>query len=545
MKLTSRLALACLSGAMLLAAWAPVQAQEARPDQGNASKGLSEDQRIIHFLNRFTLGATPRLLAEVKAKGMKAWLQEQLKAAASEPQFLRDRLGEMGSLELSAAQIVDNYVEQVGRDATPRERREAQILENIPQKELIDSIVLRAIYSPNQVREVSADFFRNHFAVSVEKGPVKWLAVEYERSVVRHHALGSFAQMLKASAHHPAMLFYLDNCLSSRPATPEELEAIKRRGKNVPERIEQAQQRGLNENYARELLELHTLGVDNYYTQDDVIEVAKCLTGWTITPRNSAKPLTFWFRRDAHCSGDKVVLGTTIKADAQNPVNEGEAVLELLIGHEGTARFLAWKLCRWLVNDEPGEAMVKRIADVFQKTRGDLAAVYLAIFEDPDFFTQANYLSKYKRPFEFVVSALRATGAEVTEVDAIQRALAGMAEPLYRCDNPTGFYDHAEAWQDPGAMALRWKAALDFAKGNVRGVRLPASLYADLPEDKPMEWKALLAARLLCVPLSDNTSRAIDDFVARAVQANSRVKVKDLAPEIVAGLLGSPEFQKQ
>jgi uncharacterized protein (DUF1800 family) len=341
------------------------------------------------------------------------------------------------------------------------------------------------------------------------------------------------------------MLFYLDNCLSSRPASPEELEAIKKRAKNNPERIEALQQRGLNENYARELLELHTLGVDNYYTQDDVIEVAKCLTGWTISPKFAAKPLTFWFRRDAHCSGDKIVLGQTIKEDSKFPQNEGEAVLDLLSAHEGTARFIAWKLCRWLVNDDPSEAMVKRIAGVYTAKKGDLCAIFMAIFEDPEFFAVANFQCKYKRPFEFVVSALRATGANIDDPIELHKSLNNMAESLYRCANPTGYYDHAEAWQDPGAMALRWKFALDLCNGKIRGVSVPVSLYEGLDLDKPETWRNALAAKILCVPLSETTARALDDQIAKRTNDKGKVKLKDVGPEIVAGLLGSPEFQKQ
>ncbi len=530
------------AGTCLLAHQKPARAGESAPPK---AASLDETQRIVHFLNRFTLGATPALVSEVKTLGMKAWLEEQFKAKAVEPQYLRDRLGEMGSLELSASQIEENYIIRVGKDAPVKERKEAQALENIPPRELSDSIIYRGVYSTNQVREMSADFFRNHFAVSLEKGPVKLLAVEYERTVIRANVLGSFAKMLEASAHHPAMLFYLDNCLSCRPATPEELEFIKRRGKNDPERIEQAQQRGLNENYARELLELHTLGVDNYYTQADVIEVAKCLTGWGIAPKQAAKPFVFWFRRDFHCSGDKTVLGKTIKGNPEKPQAEGEEVLTMLAAHEGTARFIAWKLCRWLVNDEPSEAMVKRIAAVFAAKQGDLPAVYLAIFDDPEFFAYANFQSKYKRPFEFLVSALRSTGAVVDDTQELHRALQNMSEPLYRCANPTGYYDHAEAWQDPGAMSLRWKFALDLANGKIRGARVPQTLYDGLDADKPASWKAVLASRILCVPLSDATSRALDAFVERHVKENGKAKIKDLGPELVAGLLGSPEFQKQ
>ncbi len=228
--------LACLLalGFCFTAATRPALAEDTKTEV--KPKTLNEDQRIVHFLNRFTLGATPELCAAVKEKGMKAWLEEQFKGSREEPKALTSALAELGSLELASDDIVERYVEPKNKDATEKEKREAKRLENVPQRELLDSIILRAALSENQLREVSADFFRNHFAVSLEKGPVKWLAVDYEREAIRKHALGNFPDMLSATAHHPAMLFFLDNVLSSRPATPEEIAAIEKRGKGNPER---------------------------------------------------------------------------------------------------------------------------------------------------------------------------------------------------------------------------------------------------------------------------------------------------------------------
>lgn len=542
-----------LASLLLLAATTNGRAQEDPERKSSAEKqtGLSEDQRVHHFLNRFTLGATPALMAEVKQMGMRKWLEEQLKGDRPEPESLKQALGKLPSLNMTLGEIADEYVLELEPDATPQQRRQARQLSQLPAKELLDSIVLRGALSNNHLREVGSDFFRNHFAVSLDKGIVELMAVNWERTVIQEGALGNFGEMLDRSAHHPAMLFFLDNHLSCRPATEAEIEAIEKRGRNVEKRLEALRQRGLNENYARELLELHTLGVDNYYTQEDVIEVAKCLTGWTITPRRAAKlldrdPMSFLFVRDFHCTGDKQVLGTTIKENRDNPEAEGAQVIKLLAAHEGTARFLSWKLCRWFVNDEPDEKMVERVAKVFRDSKGDLPSVYLAIFDDPCFFEQANYLAKYKRPFEFVVSALRATGAEIGNPTILHRQLVEMNESIYRCADPTGYYDQAEAWQDPGAMSLRWKFAYDLARGSFLTVRLPRNFYDDLPESEPAKWKDILARKLLCMPLSAQTSAALDKLVERK-QADTKPRQLrgELGPLLVAGILGSPEFQKQ
>lgn len=538
--------------AALVAAWwtvCPVESQKtpsAEKETGSGKEAvLNEDARIHHFLNRFTLGATPALAAEVKKKGMRAWLVEQLRGDREEKKSLRDAIAERPALSLSTAEIAKKYAIRVGPDATVKERREARRMLNEPPRQMLDGVMLHAILSENHVREVAADFFRNHFAVSIEKGPVALLSVDWEREVIRGKSLGTFTDMLAATAHHPAMLFFLDNHLSCRPATEDEIKEIERRSRNNPERLEAARQRGLNENYARELMELHTLGVDNGYTQDDVIELAKLLTGWTIAPKSAGqRHMEFMFAPSFHCAGEKLLLGTTIAANTEDPQQEGEQALKLLAAHDGTASFLAFKLCRWLVNDDPSDALVRRIASVFRNKKGDIAAVLLAIFDSPEFFDAANYQAKYKRPFEFVVSALRATGAELMDLSQLHRSLVEMNEAVYRCADPTGYYDQAEAWQDPGAMAVRWKFAHDLARGRIGGLRMP-DLMAGLPEDDVPSWKDILARKLLCTPMSDATSRALDKLVKSHADDNARERKRDLVPLLVAGILGSPEFQKQ
>lgn len=520
---------------------------------------LSEDEQVAHVLSRFTLGASPELFATVRAQGWRKWLAAQLASRDRPSAECAKRMEPFPSLRMTLPEIWEHYGRRRGQAATTEEKKAAQQRSNEPRKEVLVGTVISAVYDDVPVRQAAADFVRNHFSVDITKGNLKLFLTTWERDLIQGKSLGSFGELLDATARHPAMLFFLDNHLSRRPATAEELERIRRwaakQGKleQAEERLEIASQRGLNENYARELLELHTLGVDNFYTQDDIIEVAKCLTGWTIgrrTPRSDPAPSGFTFARAMHCGGDKAFLDGVIKADPRDPENEGQAVLDALKAHPGTARFLSWKLCRWFVNDTPDEAMVARVAAVFTKSRGDLSQVLLAIADDPAFFDRRNHRVKFKRPWEYVISALRVTGADVQNYRGVLTALEEMNEPLYRCADPTGYYDQAEAWRDPGALAPRWAFANDLVSGRLRGVKLPPGLFGGLPEEAPGEWVGLLAERILpgggC---SAETRRRIGQMVEQMVTPTGRrqgpARPRLVARLIVASLLGSPDFQKQ
>jgi len=508
---------------------------------------LTQAQRVGHFLNRFTLGATPELVREVTSKGILFWLDAELAAMSTEGPELGKRLAEFDSLEMTNRDIMNRYVLPLPPNAGIEKIRQRNRQRNIPRMQLRDSVVLRGVYARNQVREVAADFFRNHFCVAVDKGRVRYYATDYEREVVRRHAFGKFGDMLYASANHPAMLVYLDNVVSRRPPTKAELKKIEMRVRLQTkskgagrEASDIAAQRGLNENYARELLELHTLGVDNYYTQRDVENVAKALTGWTVSS-NPEHPHEFEFRKDMHVDEDKVFLNRRIVRNKKNPVAEGEKILDMLIAHEGTAHFLAWKLCRYFVNDAPPDDLVQRIAAVFKKSEGHLPTVYRAIVTDEEFFRPRNYRAKFKRPLEFVVSALRATKADVLHVRGIHGTLRNMSEDLFLCKDPTGYYDQAEAWSDPGAFAVRWKFAYDLMLGKVPGVKVPDTLYEGLTPRNVALWRETLVERLLPGGLGARTSDVID----RMVKATKAPTLAELAPRIAALILGSPEFQQQ
>ena len=512
---------------------------------------LTQTQRILHLLSRFSLGTTPELVAEVRAVGIRDWLDRQLASDTGRGPEVESRLGRLESIDLTSREILDRYVLPTPEGATREERRNIQRLRNVPPRELKERVLLHAVYSRNQVQEAAADFFRNHFCVAIDKGLVKYFAIEYERDVIHGRVFGPFGDMLQASAKHPAMLVHLDNALSRRAPTKAELKEIELRVRQKTkskqagrEASDIAAQRGLNENYAREMLELHTLGVDNYYTQRDVESVARVLTGWTV--RNEPdRPIEFEFRPEMHDKGDKKFLHALIKDDWKKPQSEGEKVLDILGGHKGTAHFISWKICRHFVSDDPPEDMVGRIATAFRRTGGDLPSLYGAVVDDPEFFAPRHYRSKFKRPFEFVVSALRATGAAIEDSRGILAALGAMNEPLYECADPTGYYDQAEAWLDPGAFAVRWKFARDLVAGKIDGVRIPDSFYEELPADRPDRWRESLVSRLLPSGLDARVSRLLDEKVRAHVESGGSRDREELPRTMVETILGSPDFQRQ
>jgi len=517
---------------------------------------LSEEERVVHFLSRFTLGPTPALVQQVGEMGIEKWLDAQLASGREGPRTGGEerRWESLESLAMTNREVLDNYVLRVNDSMTEEERKQRRRLRGVPARELRDSVLLRGVYSGAHVHEVLADFFRNHFCVAVDKGRVRYFASEYEREVLRPGAIGAlgpFREFLGATAKHPAMLEYLDNHVSRRPPTKAELKKIELKVRAATKSKEQgkeasdiAAQRGLNENYARELLELHTLGVDNYYTQDDVENVALALTGWSIQDKD-AEPVTFLFRPEMHSTEDKKVLRKVIHKDRKEGVNEGEEMLDILARHRGTAHFIAWKLCRHFVNDDPDEKMVERIAKVFSHSKGDLPLVYRAIVADDEFFAPRNYRAKFKRPFEFVTSALRATGADVQGCRGLHRALKAMNEDVYLCDDPTGYYDQAEAWLDPGAFALRWKFARDLISGRIEDVSIPEELWSDVGSSDTEDWIDNLSRRVLPGGVGARTRSVLDGMARRYFETHFRLQPQELCIDVLGVILGSPEFQEQ
>jgi uncharacterized protein (DUF1800 family) len=344
------------------------------------------------------------------------------------------------------------------RDGPPR-----QVVEELQAAKLV-----RAVYSERQLDEVLVDFWMNHFNVFAGKGPVKFLVGEYEKGVIRPHAWGKFEDLLRATAESPAMLFYLDNWLSADEAAAQTQGArrFRRFGSfGRPEQQRQGRKRGLNENYAREIMELHTLGVDGGYTQKDVTEVARCLSGWTIEGLRQQQP-RFRFVEALHDPGDKLVLGQAIKGSGQD---EGEQVIHRLATHPATASFVSGKLARRFVSDEPPAALVARVAKTFERTDGDIRQVLETLFESPEFWEARQ--AKVTTPFEFVVSAVRAAGADVSDARDLLRRIGEMGMPLYLQQPPTGYKDTADAWVSTNGLLARLNFALDLAAGRVRGVK--------------------------------------------------------------------------
>src|SRR5262249_2241454 len=335
--------------------------------------------------------------------------------------------------------------------------------------ELQASRILRAVYSERQLQEVMVDFWTNHFNVFANKGADRWLLTSYDRDTIRPNALGKFSQLLEATAKSPAMLFYLDNFQSVSPDAGA--------GRPGILRPQQQQRRGINENYARELMELHTLGVDGGYTQKDVQEVARCFTGWTIfQPRGGAAAVagvmpraderngrmreameraagTFFFNPRAHDDGEKTVLGHKIPSGGG--MKDGLMVLDILAHHPSTAKFIATKLVRHFVSDNPPPALVDRVAATYKKSDGDIREMLKTIFFSKEFNSTEAYRAKIKRPFELVVSAIRTLGADTNGGPQTHQWIARMGEPLYGFQTPNGYSDAAESWVNTGALLER------------------------------------------------------------------------------------------
>ena len=442
--------------------------------------------------------------------------------------------------------------------------------------ELAQAKILRAVYSERQLYEVMVDFWTDHFNVFAAKGADKWLTTAYDRDVIRPHALGKFKDLLAATAKSPAMLFYLDNWMSVGPNATldftnmqesrrqdERLTGRKGFGsfwrlgredsimdQDVARQLQKKfgqgkQRRGLNENYARELMELHTLGVDGGYTQKDITEVARCFTGWTIArPRQGGE---FFFARFLHDDEEKRVLGHNIKAGGG--IRDGELVLDVLVRHPSTAEFIAAKLVRRFVADEPPQSLVNRVAEVFRKTDGDIAAMLRGIFTSPEFNSPEVYRAKVKTPFELVVSAIRAVGAETNGGFPILKAVAEMGEPLFLCQPPTGYADTADAWVNTGALLQRLNFGLALAGNRLPGTRVNLAQFSEGTAGNDRgDLVKRLGEVILQGDISDQTLAALQRQLEVTGGKEERFFPGEgsLGPAKIAGLLlGSPEFQRQ
>jgi uncharacterized protein (DUF1800 family) len=542
----------------------------------------TDDRTIEHVLSRLTFGPRPGDLARVKAMGVEAFIERQLHPELIDDRAAEARLAAFETLDMSPGAIARQYVQpavMARREAARRGQPPAgaaptgsespappprapgvapmQAGPALVVNELMQAKLVRAVYSERQLQEVLVDFWFNHFNVFVGKGQVRQYLGAYERDAIRPHVLGRFRDLLGEVAHSPAMLIYLDNWQSASPEAGRLPLARGRRAGPGPARpqggnparpaIAARAARGLNENYARELMELHTLGVDGGYTEADVVELARILTGWTID-----RPFDgggFVFRPAMHDSGGKRLLGTSFAPAGES---EGERALDLLARHPSTARHIAFKLAQRFVADEPPAALVERAARRFRETDGHLGEVVRAIVTSPEFFSTDRVRAKVKTPLEFVVSAVRVTGASLPTTQPLVQALRTLGMPLYGCQPPTGYSMTADAWINTGALLNR----MNFAVALVEGRRMDAPAAATGGQrpnqarragagaaNRPMRTDLALApdvsaasqARTVDLVLGGQASDATRATLARA----------ETPQQLVALALGSPEFQRR
>jgi len=439
-------------------------------------------------------------------------------------------------------------------------QREVLLAMNNPQtvvvEELSQAKLLRAIYSERQLEEVMTDFWFNHFNVFVGKGPERLLLTPYEQNVIRPHAMGKFEDLLVATAKSPAMLYYLDNWLSVGPnslqATGAPMRPMMRRRRYGPPQFGQKanakgkKSNGLNENYGRELLELHTLSVNGGYSQRDVTEVAKVFTGWTIDKPEQG--MNFRYDPRMHEPGPKFVLGHHIKPGGED---EGREVLHMLATSPQTAHFISLKLAERFVSDDPPSELVDRMAKTFQKKKGDIREVLSTLFHSPEFWAEGAYRAKVKTPLEFVASAIRATGGSVDNALPLARQLSNMGMPLYGAQPPTGYSMKGETWVSSSALLNRMNFALALTGGKVRGIRVDTGQLVgeNPPAADPTATLSTLEAKLLVADVSRQTHESIMAQISQPASVENKskpapTKLSD-AGTMAGLLLGSPEFQRR
>ncbi|MEJ7862091.1 MAG: DUF1800 domain-containing protein [Pyrinomonadaceae bacterium] len=659
------------------------------------AKPLTENQKILHVLNRLGFGARPGDVEKVKAVGINKYIEQQLSPSSINDAVAEAKVNKLDVIKMSNEELFAKYPngnavlravaqknnlqprdlqavrpnrarnnnqmsgekmnaaveEKKEGDFTDAERLEyqKQIAElykkyNLgrPQQitqQLNASRIMRAVYSEKQLNEAMVDFWTNHFNVYSSKAATRWFLPEYDRDVIRPNALGNFKDLLTATAKSPAMLFYLDNYQSVSPNTQmnagrgagagrkrqmqngvqpmnaqrreqlkkqyglsdAELDARLKQNQQNPKQMKRMQ-RGINENYAREVMELHTLGVEGGYTQADIKEVARAFTGWTIVDakgyRNAVASMengtqskrggrlmkamglpedaesgTFYFNERAHDPGEKIVLGQKVN---EAGMKDGMKVIDILVNHPSTAKFIARKLAVKFVSDAPSEALIGRVAKAFNQSKGDIKTTLRALFTDQEFFAPENYRAKIKTPFELVVSAIRTVGAD-TNGGQVQGLLAKMGEPLYGFQAPTGYPDTAEDWVNTGALLERLNFAIALAGNRIPGTRVNLKEFEAKDKSQILE-RAI--AEVLDGEISPNTKQmllkrineplpeqkvALDSGDGEAMENTAMMEggqgggrkgnqrqVKLLAPsgnaevfKVVGLILGTPEFQRQ
>ncbi|MBV9216734.1 MAG: DUF1800 domain-containing protein [Acidobacteria bacterium] len=647
------------------------------------SKPLTEDQKILHVLNRLGFGARPGDVEKVKAMGLQKYIDQQLNPSSIADPLAEAKVKGLDIFAMSTADLFAKYpnpgalLQQLdGRDKAnqlknakadakanaangpgqpgqpgdanqltqEQQRARRQEIQQLYIKydlkpaqqimpEIVANRVLRAVYSERQLQEVMVDFWQNHFNVFAGKAAVRWFIPAYERDVIRPNALGNFKDLLVGTAKSPAMLFYLDNFESVSPNAPQpgqnaqaqRIQQMIRNGQPIPpqarERMKQQfglndaqldarleqmrnapapqqQKRGINENYARELMELHTLGVDNGYTQKDIIEVAKCFTGWTIADPRGYRKLAaldiqgkddralnrlqrlpgvpddlesgeFYFNPVWHENGPKMVMGQKID---EGGIKDGLKVLDMLVENPYTAKFIAKKLAIKFVSDNPSDALVQRVADAFHSSHGDIKTTLRALFSDKEFFAPENYRAKIKSPFELAVSAIRAIGADTNGSPAMVAMLNKLGEVPYGYQAPTGYPDKAEDWVNTGALLERLNFAVAVSSNRIPGTIVNLKGF-DSNDKMSVLDKAI--AQILNGDISSATKATLVKQIEQPLPAvkegsdlaDQEMEVPNMRPgqqggqnrqarllepsgnpdvfKVVSLVLGTPEFQRQ
>lgn len=573
------------------------------PKPGESLGAINEEQKILHFLNRAGFGPRPGDIERIKQIGLNRYLEQQLLPEEITDELLSRPLESLTTLQMTTPEVIQNFAPplvpvrpqptpkptpatptikeggdpeqntaamgnakkgadpemQSMMDEAPANQRERRVRpaptptpaparqtarrrdSNTPLRELQQAKLLRAIFSEKQLQEVMVDFWYNHFNVWANKDSARYMVATYERDAIRPHALGNFKDLLLATAQSPAMLYYLDNFLS-------QLEPPARKnadGDAIPTR-----RPGLNENYARELMELHTLGVDGGYTQKDVTEVARCFTGWTMVQSPNT---SFLFRPRMHDRGEKLVLGKRIPEGGG--VEDGLRVLELLSKHPSTAKFISTKLIQRFVADQPPPALVERTAQTFLSTGGDIREVLRTILTSAEFFAPMYYRNKIKSPFELAASAIRAAGASSDGAASLAQVIARMGEPLYLCQPPTGYSEDSSLWLSNATLLERMNFAVSLVGNKVPGTRVDAVrlIAPDAVKDQRRLLDQLIAV-LVHSEVSDETRNNLKSVVkgtrVEAVPAKYNAKSppppnqnEQLIRAIASLVLGSREFQ--
>ena len=563
-----------------------VASDSSRSRKAAALPPLTEEQKILHLLNRAGFGPRPGDIERIKQKGIERYLEEQLYPEDVPDDFLARPLQSLNTLQATLPELFQNFLPppprpvptstptptplavkkdaeavgqgegEKGKSASsekpvaviapppiPQVARPAPTPTPVdgqrPLRELQQAKLLRAAFSERQLQEVMVDFWFNHFNVFAGKDNARLMLTVYERDVIRPNALGKFKELLTAVAQSPAMMIYLDNFLSQmeQPAPPPKYDAD---GNLLPP----PRRPGLNENYARELMELHTLGVDGGYTQNDVREVARCFTGWTVGQQPNQM---FLFRPRSHDKGEKLVLGKRIAAGGG--IEDGLRVLDLLAKHPSTAKFISFKLAQRFVADEPPTSLVDRAAEVFTKTDGDIRQVVRLILTSPEFYSPKAYRNKIKSPLELAASAIRATGAATDGASPLIQTVARMGEPLYQCQPPTGYSEDSSRWLSNATLLERMNFALALIGNRINGTRVEVGRFVapETAKDQKRLLDGLLAAFVhseVSKETRDNLAKVLNDQRAKATPAKfDNRQTNELIGSLAALVLGSREFQ--